>query len=380
MNCVRTALTLLAVAATLVLGGCGSSNVSSGPTRLRVDVVSALWAASDRTITCDGTGGASASAAAICAGIRKQPQLARAFGGREHSCPAGTPTVFVSGSTGGRPVQASFSACVAGEETLSARWLSMLDYPAGKSVACSTRTLTQMESRSTISPAERSSVEQALKTIPELTRQGVRCGTARARSRSADRHARRATAMLQLGSSARAVRALQSELARLTYLPSSAVNGVFDMRTWHAVVAFQGWSGIARDGIVGPHTRAALAHARPPTPWSTADGIEVHIPQQVLLLVRGGRVVRAIHVSTGMPGWPTPVGHFTILSRDLMAWSIPFQVWMPLAQFFYTGYAIHEFPDVPDYPASHGCVRVPSEEAPTVWQFGRIGMRVWTVA
>jgi lipoprotein-anchoring transpeptidase ErfK/SrfK len=187
-----------------------------------------------------------------------------------------------------------------------------------------------------------------------------------------------AASLLRLGSHGAAVRALQSELAHLTYLPSGAVDGVFGMRTWHAVVAFQGWSGLARDGVVGPKTRAALAHAQIPRPWSTATGFEVHVAQQVLLIVAHGRVQRAIHVSTGRPGWPTPVGHFTIQSRSLLSWSVPFQVWMPLAQYFYDGYAMHEFSDVPAYPASHGCIRVPSEEAQTVWQFGRIGMRLWT--
>jgi len=188
----------------------------------------------------------------------------------------------------------------------------------------------------------------------------------------------RAAATLRLGSRGAAVRALQAELERLSYLPAGSVDGVFGERTWHAVVAFQGWSGIERDGVVGPHTRAALAHAQRPVPWSTAEGMEVHIPQQVLLLVRGGRVQRAIHVSTGRPGWPTPVGHFQVIERDTRSWSAPFEVWMPLAQYFYPGFAIHEFPEVPAYPASHGCVRVPEVEATTVWDFGRVGMRVWT--
>ena len=61
-----------------------------------------------------------------------------------------------------------------------------------------------------------------------------------------------------------------------------------------------------------------------------------------------------------------------------MSWSVPFEVWMPLAQYFYDRYAMHEFSDVPAYPASHGCIRVSSEEAQTVWQFGRVGMRLWT--
>jgi hypothetical protein len=192
--------------------------------------------------------------------------------------------------------------------------------------------------------------------------------------------ARQSAPTLTLGSHGAAVRSLQAALVRLTYLPAGGVDGVYGMRTWHAVVAFQGWKGLMRDGIAGPQTLAALVRATVPTPWSTATGMEVHISQQVLLLVAGGRVQRAIHVSTGMPGWPTPIGHFTIISRVPQAWSYPFHEWMPLAQYFHSGYAIHELAAVPDYPASHGCVRVPAAEARVVWSFGRLGMRVWTAA
>jgi hypothetical protein len=188
--------------------------------------------------------------------------------------------------------------------------------------------------------------------------------------------ARPAAATLQLGSRGAEVRALQSKLARLSYLPISAIDGVFGMRTWHAVVALQGWSHLTRDGIVGSRTRTALARAHRPTPWSTATGLEIHVNQQVLLLVGKGRVERAIHVSTGAGG-RTPLGHFRIYRREQMSWSVPFHVWMPLAQYFYRGYALHEYPLVPTYAASHGCVRVPQTESRTVWQFGSIGMRVW---
>lgn len=183
--------------------------------------------------------------------------------------------------------------------------------------------------------------------------------------------------VVRVGSRGPAVRALQTTLVRLTYLPRGAVDGVFGMQTWHAVVAFQGWSGLSRDGIVGPRTSRALSRARIPVPWSRANGIEIHIAQQVMLLVRSGRVQRSIHVSTGAGG-TTPLGHFRIFRRDPMSWSVPFHVWMPLAQYFYRGYAIHEFADVPANPASHGCVRVPRSDAREVWRFGTIGMRVWT--
>jgi len=41
---------------------------------------------------------------------------------------------------------------------------------------------------------------------------------------------------LRLGSRGPAVRALQSRLAHLTYFPSKAADGVFGMRTWHALL------------------------------------------------------------------------------------------------------------------------------------------------
>jgi hypothetical protein len=189
--------------------------------------------------------------------------------------------------------------------------------------------------------------------------------------------ARPAAATLHLGSRGAEVRDLQRALARLSYLPSSGIDGIFGTQTWHAVVALQGWSNLQRDGIVGPRTRSALIHARRPAPWSTSTGIEIHLTQQVLLLVRTGQVQRAIHISSGARG-RTPLGHFRIHRRDPMSWSVPFHVWMPLAQYFHGGIALHQFSPVPAYPASHGCVRVPQADARAVWQFGSIGMRVWT--
>jgi hypothetical protein len=199
----------------------------------------------------------------------------------------------------------------------------------------------------------------------------------RSDARDAAAVARTAAETLRLGSRGVEVRDLQRALTRLSYLPGTGIDGIFGMQTWHAVVALQGWSYLLRDGIVGPRTRSALMHARRPTPWSTSTGMEIHLAQQVVLLVRNARVQRAIHISSGAGG-RTPLGHFRIYRRDPMSWSVPFHVWMPLAQYFHGGIALHQFSSVPAYPASHGCVRVPQSESRAVWQFGSIGMRVWT--
>ena len=57
---------------------------------------------------------------------------------------------------------------------------------------------------------------------------------------------------------------MQTKLASLGYLPTTAITGKYDYRTMQAVLAFQAWSGLARDGVVGPMTQAKLAAAGPP--------------------------------------------------------------------------------------------------------------------
>jgi len=173
---------------------------------------------------------------------------------------------------------------------------------------------------------------------------------------------------LHLGSRGPRVRALQQRLIGLGYLPAGAADGVYGMRTWHAVVAFQGWQRLQRDGIVGARTSRSLASAGRPRPWlHLRRGLELDLKRQVLLVVDSGRTVRAVHISSAAPGYVTPRGRFQVYRREQMSWSVPYRVWMPYALYFTGGYAIHGFGVVPSGPASHGCVRVPLSEAPFVY-------------
>ena len=173
---------------------------------------------------------------------------------------------------------------------------------------------------------------------------------------------------LGLGSHGPRVRAVQVRLADLGYLPAGAVDGVFGMRTWHAVVAFQGWQRLERTGLVSLGTRSALATANRPRPWARRGrALELDLRRQVLLVVAGGRTVRAVHVSSARPGYGTPRGAFHVYRRERLSWSVRYQVWIPYALYFSGGYAVHGYGDVPAYAASHGCVRVPLSEAPFVY-------------
>jgi len=170
---------------------------------------------------------------------------------------------------------------------------------------------------------------------------------------------------------------VQAHLARLGYLPSNAGPGIGAERTRNAILAFQSWEGLARTGVAGPVTLARLAEASRPTPLrGSGTRIEVHIDRQVALLVEGRAVVRTIHVSTGTAATPTPLGSFHVYRQERESWSVPFRTWLPWASYFNRGVAFHGYPEVPAYRASHGCVRIPLTEAPTVYGFARVGVLV----
>jgi lipoprotein-anchoring transpeptidase ErfK/SrfK len=173
-------------------------------------------------------------------------------------------------------------------------------------------------------------------------------------------------------------RLVQMRLVALRYLPADAVTGKWDYRTSQAVTAFQAWQGLLRDGVVGPQTLAALKTASPPRPAAahTGHSIEVYRAKGVTLLIDGSQLVRAIHSSSGAPGFETPSGSYTVFRKELSSWSVPYRVWLPYASYFNGGDAFHAYENVPAYPASHGCVRLPVPEAPYVYAFAANGTPV----
>ena len=87
---------------------------------------------------------------------------------------------------------------------------------------------------------------------------------------------------------------------------------------------------------------------------------EVLLDRQLLLIIHGDHVIRAVPISTGAGGG-TPRVRTRVYSKSPNSWSKPYEAWLPWASYFNGGIAFHGYPDVPVYPASHGCVRVPVE-------------------
>ena len=181
-------------------------------------------------------------------------------------------------------------------------------------------------------------------------------------------------ATLAAGSRGPVVRLLQRELASLHYaVPQS---GIYDEGTDQAVIAYRKMNGLTRESttearIFGLLQRRAGAFVvRYP-----GDGrhVEADLSRQVLAEIeQGGRVRQIYTISSGKPSTPTVLGRFRVYLKTPGVNSEG----MVDSNYFIRGYAIHGYAEVPTYPASHGCLRLPIPDAPAVYAWLRVGTPV----
>src|SRR5438046_6134689 len=90
--------------------------------------------------------------------------------------------------------------------------------------------------------------------------------------------------------------------------------------------------------------------------------IVASITEQVAYVYRNGISIARSSVSTGRPGHPTPTGVFTILEKEVHHTSSIYKgAEMPyIERVTWGGIALHAG-NLPGYPDSHGCVRLPLE-------------------
>lgn len=157
------------------------------------------------------------------------------------------------------------------------------------------------------------------------------------------------------------VRLLERRLRRLDYR-ILGVDRRFDHRTGDAVLAFHKVQGMPRTRSVSAATWRRLASPFRPAPRATKPAFHIEIDQarQVLYVVRKGTIDEIVHTSTGRNNW-TRDGVFRV-HRKIAGYS-PGRLYYP--SYFDGLRAVHGWPEVPTYPASHGCARVPNWTA--VW-------------
>ncbi len=103
----------------------------------------------------------------------------------------------------------------------------------------------------------------------------------------------------------------------------------------------------------------------------------VSIPDQLVYVYRNGVRIAASTCSTGKLGHRTPTGVFKILQKDKNHRSSTYNnAPMPyMNRLTWSGVALHAG-QLPGYPASHGCVRLPKEFAQLLFGVTKLGMTV----
>ncbi len=106
--------------------------------------------------------------------------------------------------------------------------------------------------------------------------------------------------------------------------------------------------------------------------------IVVSKDRQSLAVYDGDKVIATSKVSTGKRGHTTPSGIFSILEKKVYHESNLYSASpMPFMQrLTWSGIALHESNSVPNYPASHGCVRMPKTFAKMLYQMTERGVHV----
>ncbi len=179
------------------------------------------------------------------------------------------------------------------------------------------------------------------------------------------------------------------------------------LRTFLALAAISLMTSCAE---MDTQSSSAAVPTPPPAGYWNGDGVPgspkivVSISEQHAYFYKGKHLVGESTVSTGKPGFGTPPGSYTVVSKDKDHVSTVFGDYvddagnvvksnidsrkdsrpkgshydgarMPYAMFFRGGYAMHQG-YVPPYAASHGCIRLPVGMAEPFFDNASVGTPV----
>lgn len=170
---------------------------------------------------------------------------------------------------------------------------------------------------------------------------------------------------LQRGECGKVVKGFKAKLAKMGYV--SGGGSCFDARLGREVLAYRKVNGMNRSQRAGAglvkrvYAGRGGYHVRYP---NAGEHAEVPLDEQVLVLIRKGRPFAIYPVSTGKPSTPTVTGHYSFIRREPGYNSEG----MYYSFYWYNGYAVHGYAEVPNYPASHGCIRTFIADQPRIYE------------
>lgn len=167
---------------------------------------------------------------------------------------------------------------------------------------------------------------------------------------------------------------LQRGLTSLGY--AVPVTGRYNDGTARAVLAFRKVNRMSRRGYAstGVYGKVFRGRGRFKLRFPRAGRhVEFDWSRQVVVLANRGRAWRVFHASSGKPSTPTVFGTFRFYRETPGTNSKG----MVDSIYFIRGYAVHGYPSVPPYAASHGCIRIPIPNARYVYHWIRLGMTIF---
>ncbi|MGH2910500.1 MAG: L,D-transpeptidase, partial [Solirubrobacteraceae bacterium] len=161
----------------------------------------------------------------------------------------------------------------------------------------------------------------------------------------------------------------QRLLALHLYMPQS---GVWDLQTELAIEAYHRLLGGGTSSALDPATLTDLLDGRGAFPVHYPHNgrhAEGDLTLQLVALIDGSKVQDIYPISSGKPSTPTILGNYRVYSR------VPGYLpdGMYYSDFFIRGYALHGYDPAPNYPASHGCMRLPISDAISAFNWLALG-------
>ncbi len=146
----------------------------------------------------------------------------------------------------------------------------------------------------------------------------------------------------------------------------------YDGATERAVLAYHKVNGEQRTGKATKSMFKKLAKGKGGYTLhhpGAGKHVETDLSRQVMVLAKGDKVDEIYTISSGAPATPTILGKYYFYRKEPGFNNVH----MYYSVYFHGGYATHGYQSVPDYPASHGCLRNPIPDSKHIYDWIDLG-------
>jgi hypothetical protein len=179
---------------------------------------------------------------------------------------------------------------------------------------------------------------------------------------------------LNKGECSDVVEAFKVDMGKMGYV--SGGGKCFNSRLGREVLAYRKVNGMDRTKKAGPGlVKSVFAgkggyHVKYP---DAGEHVEAPLALQVIALIKDGKAFAIYPISSGKPSTPTITGHYTFY-REEPGYN---SEGMYYSWYWHNGYAVHGYHEVPNYAASHGCLRTFIADQPRIFEQLHLGESIY---